>query len=447
MRFLLPVPFLIGCISTEALEGQEPNIDSDAFNTSARAGVQFDGHNPIPGAIDGYNHPSLLSEDFLYTFDELPLRGELDREPWSGSYWPKREGGISHRWRIDEALDYELFSKEELLNADTELISNLSPSEKYDLYVGNYKWPLTHKARAAGSESEASWTGYCHGWTPASADYPEPHSVVVVNEDGIRIPFASSDIKALLTFYRGEVVTSTYVQHEWRAETHVLGGSCGSENPTDPSCYDTNPGAFHIALTNRVGLEKKNLFLDADNSREKWNQPIFRYDSKVLWSQEPSSGASEEAVAEYVVETEAEWTLEIEPQWTPVLNTNTQHTKVETFRYTLEVDRDGEIVGGQWLALTQSGGYISMGDAWTYLTQLDENEDGVPDLNEQQASETIWAHFRFPDYLWIQDDVSFHNDFEQPYNEYAIISNSGTGREVLYKYFGKLEGLYRASLD
>ena len=81
------------------------------------------------------------------------------------------------------------------------------------------------------------------------------------------------------------------------------------------------------------------------------------------------------------------------------------------------------------------------------LPQLDENEDGVPDLNEQQASETIWAHFRFPDYLWIQDDVSFHNDFEQPYNEYAIISNSGTGREVLYKYFGKLEGLYRASLD
>ena len=251
-RYLL-LPLLIACESTHYLEGSE-STSLEMLGSYEQDPQYIEGLKDIPSAIDGYNHPSLLSEDFTYRFDELPLSGHLGYEPWSDSYWPKQDGGIAYRWRIDESHDYDLLSEDEILSGDIELISNLSPAEKYDIFAGNYDLPLTHAALSATSQQEARWTGYCHGWTPASSDYKEPKPVVVENEDGVRIPFGSSDVKALLTFYRGEVVTSTYPQHDWRAQNRVMGGWCGSENPSDPSCYDTNPGAFHIALANRIGI-------------------------------------------------------------------------------------------------------------------------------------------------------------------------------------------------
>lgn len=75
----------------------------------------------MPGAIDGLN--------------------ELDAEPWSDSYWPKNEGGISYRWQRREAFG-RLLAPDELASMDPEDISKLSPAEKYDLFVGSTDWGL-----------------------------------------------------------------------------------------------------------------------------------------------------------------------------------------------------------------------------------------------------------------------------------------------------------------
>lgn len=402
----------------------------------------------IASEIDGYNNPALiLGEGFERTFRSLPTDGHVGEEPWSDTYWPKNKGGISHRWRTDESHTYELKTKEELIEGGVGLVEYLSPSEKYDLLVGNYDWSLTYRAMASGSSTEASWTGLCHGWSPASLAYDEPHPVVLENPDGIRIPFGSSDIKALLSYFRGEVVRSDYPEHEWRAQTKVLGSQCGSEKALDPACYDTNPASFHLVMANQIGIRGEGFNIDADTKYQKWNQPVFEYHTRVLYTMDPASSASEGTVQQYLIESNVSWGLEIEPSYLPVLNTPHQAIKSETFYYTLDVDGQGEVIGGQWLTKTQDNGFISLNDAWDILSTRDEDNNGVPDFDDTEVSSIIWEHFSFPDYVWIQTDADFPQEYKPLSSMYTLISTTKSSRQELFDYFGKLEELYEKSVE
>ena len=402
----------------------------------------------IPSDIDGYNDPGLLLGDrYEKNFRALPTEGSLDVEPWSDTYWPENKGGIAHRWRTDESFDYQMYTKEELIEGGLSMIEYLSPAEKYDLLVGNYDWGLTYGAISAGSPTEASWTGYCHGWSPASLAYDEPHPVVLENPDGIRIPFGSSDIKALLTYFRAEVVRSDYPEHEWRADTLTLGSMCGSEKAFDPSCYDSNPGAFHLVMTNQLGIRGEGFNMDVDTKYQKWNQPVFAYRSRVLYVMEPDAASSEGSVEQLIIETNVSWGLEIEPMYHPVLNTEHQATKDQTYLYALDIDAQGDVIGGQWLVKTQNGGFISLNDAFDYLSTQDENNDGRPDYDEDQVSNIIWQHFSFPDYLWLQVDADFPQEYKPLSSKYSLISVTRSSRQELFDYFGKLEELYEKSVE
>ena len=74
----------------------------------------------------------------------------------------------------------------------------------------------------------------------------EPAPVTMTNPDGIKIPFGSADVKALLDYYY-----AFYTE----GDTHQLGNRCsvpvwmGGGN-----CSDVNAGAFHIVVANQIGL-------------------------------------------------------------------------------------------------------------------------------------------------------------------------------------------------
>ena len=402
----------------------------------------------ISSEIDGYNNPNLiLGEAFERNFRSLPTDGSLGEEPWSDTYWPKNKGGISHRWRTDESHTYELHTKEELILGGVGLVENLSPAEKYDLLVGNYDWSLTHREMASGNPNEASWAGLCHGWSPASLAYDEPHPVVLENPDGIRIPFGSSDIKALLSYFRGEVIRSDYPEHDWRSQTMVLGSQCGSEKAFDPACYDTNPAAFHLVMANQLGIRGEGFNIDADTLYQKWNQPVFEYHSRVLRTDSPSASSSEGSVQKYIIESNISWGLEIEPSYLPVLNTSHQATKNETFYYSLDVDAQGDVIGGQWLTKTEDNGFISLNDAWDILSKRDEDNNGIPDFDEIEVSKIIWQYFSFPDYVWIQTNADFPQEYKPLSSKYTLISTTRTSRQELFDYFGMLEELYEKSVE
>lgn len=79
-------------------------------------------------------------------------------------------------------------------------LAQLSPAEKYDLARGRYDYPLTGSVLddpTVNPFADPS-SGICHGSAPAAVAQAEPQPVVVTNPDGVAVPFASADVKALL---------------------------------------------------------------------------------------------------------------------------------------------------------------------------------------------------------------------------------------------------------
>lgn len=395
----------------------------------------------IDSSMDWYNEAERFEEEYEYTFTELPLAGRLSKIPWSGDYWAKKKGGISYRWQTDEKFDYMTMDKHQVLNASPENIRLLSPTEKYDLYVGNYDYSLTKRVMSEGGTDEPAWAGYCHGWAPAANRFEEPLPITVYNDDGVEIQFGSSDIKALLTYFEGEVVRSSFVGHDWSAKTYTIGTLCRSGEIMDPGCHDTNPATFHLILANRIGIMDEGFNFDVDKGYEKWNQPVHSYRSTILTTRPPTPFSHENTVVEYIIETDVHYTLEIHPMWEPILHTEHQNNASKTYTYSVEVDKDGQIIGGQWLTEASNGSFVNIEQVYNYFSTIDENGDGRPDLSDDAINASTWQYFEIPDYLWYQEEVSLDYEFEPLIGMYDIISTTSTSRELLFGYFGRLQDL------
>jgi hypothetical protein len=141
------------------------------------------------------------------------------------------------------------------------------------------------------------------------------------------------------------------------------------------------------------------------------------------------------------METEVHYTMEIHPQWEPVLFTDGQHSATKTYVYSIEVDKEGQIIGGQWLTPTQQGGYANIQQVWNYFLTFDENADGEPDLSQEEVNTLTWQYFEIPDYLWYQDEMDVEYDFEPLSGMYSIIGNTSSSKDELRGYFGRLQDL------
>ncbi len=430
---------LAGCYDADDLLAQ---LDPDAILEELSADSFSSTSNTlIPGEIDAVNDPRQIDEDVEVRFDALPLRARLDRIPWTDTYWPKSKGGITWRWQDDESHTYRFWTQEEAEAATPEQLARLSPAEKYDLFVGMYDFPLSQREQARNQPTEPGWSGHCHGWSPASMAYVEPQPVSVTNPDGIEIPFGSSDVKALLTLFQGDVINAQYYGEllEFGVDPRGIGSVCGSESMRDPSCHDVNPGAMHVALANRIGLEGLGVVLEVDPGYEKWNQPAYGYDATVLQSRAPSPGASEEAVEELVVVNDVNWTVEIEPEWDALGDAVLHHTETRRYLYTVELDGDRGVVGGQWLLRTDDGAFWTMGAVWDWLKGYEQANGST--LTEDEISALIRQWIELPDFLWVQDVGEFPEAFEPVDSAWSLLGGGIGTRRELYGYMGALPEL------
>lgn len=166
--------------------------------------------------------PTNLNSNYDYAFQNLPLNGAVDESkiPWSDNYWESDWGGISLRWRElseaqldpdvrEEGVDpYVLFeytppNRSRVLSMTRAELANLSPAEKYDILMGRYDYPTVRAERERTSPDQEYWEGLCHGWVPAAINHPEPKPIDVRNADGVNVPFGTSDLKGLLSYYYG----------------------------------------------------------------------------------------------------------------------------------------------------------------------------------------------------------------------------------------------------
>lgn len=300
-------------------------------------------------AWNNVNDPLRLGSNYEYRLQQLPTGGVTAALPWTDSYWPSNQGGIALRWIARQnGFSYQTMTRDQVRRLTPAQLASLSPAEKFDILNGRYDFPLTQSERQRTAPGLPSWHGLCHGWAAAAINYQEPKSVIATSADGLSIPFGSSDVKALLSYFQGQAATGP---------TYVMGSRCDINltwNPQAsnlPQCRDVNAGAFHVITANFLGRWQKSYLADVTRDEQVWNQPVYQFATRINNYQQPSYGAAPGTVQEAVITTTIYYMVGINAQWQSTLNTSTQKFDSKTFTYTVELNGVGQIIGGQWLTV------------------------------------------------------------------------------------------------
>jgi hypothetical protein len=318
-----------------------------AGTLNVSCGRSIDQTSDTNEAWDQINDPMRLGSGYEYRLQFLPTGGNAAVTPWTDTYWPSNQGGISSRWVANQSgFSYQFLTRDQVLSLTPAQLASLSPAEKYDILNGRYDFPLTVSERQRTNPNVPGWHGLCHGWAPAAVNYYEPKSVVVRSAEGLEIPFGASDVKALLTYYQGQAA---------RTQQYVLGARCDIDlrrNPQAallPQCRDVNAGAFHVIVSNFLGRSKRAFLADVTRDEQVWNQPVHAYATQVQGYRAPSRGAAFGSVQEAVVTTTIYYTSEVAPQWQALTGTAGHRNDSKTYTYTVELNGFGQVIGGQWL--------------------------------------------------------------------------------------------------
>jgi hypothetical protein len=340
----------------------------------------------VDGKADAWdlrNDPRRLSRNLNYRLNQLPEAGRIENEVWAASYWPTYQGSTNHRWqgqtilspteKYDEAFNDWKPSDEYTTTVPKDCGPDAKVEfEKYRATLGPAsKWQSVAQGRGRmfdGVDSNdndeidecggddydgiGTWWGYCPGWVAAAILNPsEP--LHAVERNGVR--FEVSDIKALLVGqYEG-------------ASAVGLGGRCNAKEiehddegrVTASECRDTNPGAWHVIITNFVGINKTAFAEDRTGSSEVWNQPVAAYEitkleeitatkaNELLGVEGDGYTFNDRAASFREVRMETKYVTESDATAGPVGMDD--YLRTDRYHYILEIDADGKIIGGEWL--------------------------------------------------------------------------------------------------
>jgi hypothetical protein len=338
------------------------------------------------------DHPKFFFDktQYIVNISDLPISGKANLKPWSSTFWPTNNGGVSVRYgrnnknttganwavsvsRYRQPYEHRLYSKSRIFSQYVNYY--YSAAEKYDLAVGDTSYTLTNFSKNEGGKwarqgKVPSWYGICHGWATASYMFDKPIKPVnILAADGItKITFLPDDIKGLASLFWANVKYTT----RW------IGAKCNYFQSNvrwnyDPSCRSINPASFIITLANRIGIQKKNLVLDPEADPEIWNQPVYSYTmryynvinnkfssdpdiSKINVSQLRSCRsawcnkicASLSQSTKYVIGTFLNVVYTVESQLNHSNVTNPEKFKTGNWDSAIELDDSGNVIGGEW---------------------------------------------------------------------------------------------------
>jgi hypothetical protein len=325
---------------------------------------------------------------------------ETKSQPWTDTYWPIYQGVTGVRYAVDNFPgDWNEGRKEvfeakhalDLIGENYSSVDQLSPAEKYDLLIGNTECStqadrdmMSDNDRCFGftkrnwrvgkyyydsSGKVESWMGICHGWAPASYMERAPiNTITLRNPDGMPIRFYPSDIKAL----------ASVIWANAPYNTRFIGGRCNDKDPatdtdsgriTSQNCFDNNPGTFHAAIINQIGISKRAFVFDATYDYEVWNFPVYKFSYRYFNPQTNEETENLDAAtirlkkfnkdkfkkyrskdAKNVVGVAMTVSYTVETYATQnSINPETHNAvSTSTYLYDLELNSDGIIVGGEW---------------------------------------------------------------------------------------------------
>lgn len=382
--------------------------------------------------VDKFTHETLAAIDAAglkaARLEQQPWSGDY----WataSGGLSNRYAGCMPGGWQ--EGFDYiRNHPSKVILKSGSEVwVNELSPAEKYDALVGDANETLTRRSWLDGKPyfdkhgEVPGWFGICHGWAPASFMLPRPlKSIKLLTPDNITLTFYPCEIKALASllwaksaprtrfiggrcntekpvfdetigrvatlhnpFLAEEITSSEWYTPDpetpapgtvevslssegWNEETGEAAGREGGR-PTAAECVDSNPGAWHLAIVNQIGVSKRSMVMDASFDFQVWNQPLLGYRYTYF---NPQTLQQTDALAEATV-SRAAFTNDIfrkyrSPKAATVVGivmrvtymgeTGNDHTELDTpeadaridvdYYYDLEMDAGGKIIGGEW---------------------------------------------------------------------------------------------------
>ncbi|MBL7714820.1 MAG: hypothetical protein JNL01_05085 [Bdellovibrionales bacterium] len=355
----------------------------------------------------------LVDEMKFETLEQISQAGlqkaKLAQQPWSDSYWPIYKGSLAVRFNDPEFPD-SIDWKENVDFLAGRIgqgpVENLSPAEKYDLLVGDTSFSLTRRMLEEGrpyyerSKEVEPWMGYCHGWAPASFMEKRPrHKVDVLSYDGSQvIPFVPSDIKALATLLWAKGQSKT---------TRFIGRRCNTASPPrdrlgralQQECLDTNAGTWHLSVVNQIGGAGRTFVMDATRDFEVWNHPVLGYSysyfnpvtgkdtaslaeakiARTAFSSDPRKGFRAQGSTHVVgIKMDVTYLVETFPSDRVLDSEKYDASRTIGYRYELELDSDGRIIGGEWLSEVQPD------FLWT------ESKRSVPKTLGDQTLDSQW---------------------------------------------------------
>ena len=305
------------------------------FYSSALMAGSFEHEIILQRAWNSANHPRIFFQHYESRFQNMAKSRRDQKIGWSDDYWPRFQGGIAFRWQsYQSAHEYRLFSRKEILKLTPQHINKLSPTEKWDIAHQDYDYSLTKKVMRQNPASAPGWQGICDGWAEANLHQMAPRQKTIETADGLKIQFYPSDIAAILSFYYAKEKTG---------KVYFLGRRCRGSSSSDMKCQDVNPGAFHIVL-NQSFKSGRGIIADIDPGPAVWNHPIKSYQVKVLAQRDPTPTAAQGSTREILIENKLKYLVETNPSRSP----HKELLADLTLHYWLELDSDGQILGGSW---------------------------------------------------------------------------------------------------
>jgi inner membrane protein len=179
------------------------------------------------------------------------------QQVWSAEFFPSWFGREAGRWRDGTLrLAWRTIARVEVPRRDDPTpVERRSPTEKYDLLVGDEAFTATRAALEQSHNANPRprfWHGLCNGVAAAALAWPEPHLAVdAIGPAGQVIRFHPNDVKALLA-----------ASYYWTQDMAMIGGPCKRSSLDNGRWCSMNPAALAISVVNRVGLAHRSFLID-----------------------------------------------------------------------------------------------------------------------------------------------------------------------------------------
>lgn len=254
----------------------------------------------------------------------------------------------------------------------------------------------------------ALWEGICHGWATAAGIVPRPkHSISFKIPDGRVIKFYPDDLKGLasLLWANSLIQDSKFLPTDLNEqsllaennEAAITGGiimqglRCNQKRPKrdewgryydaapdayskklEARCVGVHPATWHMALVNRIGKQGRSFIVERKVKAAVDNHPLSSYSMEFFNPYSGKYGSLSSSVMvlnqedQFMKFRNAETKLIVgvrltmsyldwkEPEHRNTDSVNFDEVKDVPMLYDLELDQEGNIVGGQWRS-TETG--------------------------------------------------------------------------------------------